>query len=157
MLQTDLEIFIHQNSIKAELVEKAFTRHTLDAAEVLGVHPEQMIKSLVCLAIYAGKKKEPIIILVNGRSKVNIGKVAQILGATRIVIANEETAENYSGYPPGGTPPIGLKAIQKVIMDTKLAKEEILYGGGGRQDLALKITPDEIARVTSCIVADISQ
>lgn len=152
----ELDDFIKENNVDCEIIDKEDTRHTIDAGMVLNIPPEQMIKALVCLA-FKERGKEYFLGLVNGKSKLDMKKISKYLNARRVVILDAKTSENVSGYPPGGTPPIGHKQKLTVIMDQKLAEQDMLWGGGGATTKAMRIKPSEIIRVSEAKVADISE
>jgi Cys-tRNA(Pro) deacylase len=150
-----IEQLIRARNLRARIIEKATTQHTLDAARALGAKPTQMIKAMVCMAI-KGNEKRPFLAMVNGESRLNFEKIKAQLKAERIIMVDPITAERISGYKPGGTPPIGHKTQMPVLMDSKLVTQEILFGGGGTQETVMEITSQEIIKGTNAIIVDIS-
>ena len=70
---THLQTYIDQNQIQAEmLLLTEDTPPVPDAARVLGVQPEQIIKSLVFLV-----NQNPILVIANGTNKIDRRKLAQ--------------------------------------------------------------------------------
>jgi prolyl-tRNA editing enzyme YbaK/EbsC (Cys-tRNA(Pro) deacylase) len=151
-------------------VQKPSTQETLKAHEALRLlgyklEPEQMIKSLVCIPVVEGRYKidKALLAMISGADRLSMGKLQNAAGYEKIVIADQKTAEKLSGYPRGGTPPIGHDAKLTVVMDENLSKQSVLYGGGGTTEHILEITPLEIMRVireiqnTELVIASIRE
>jgi prolyl-tRNA editing enzyme YbaK/EbsC (Cys-tRNA(Pro) deacylase) len=105
LTQTDLQTFIDQHGIAATILPMAEHTPTVpDAARVLAVEPEQVIKSLVFLV-----DDHPILIINNGLARVDRGKVATRFGVgkKRIKFASAEQALAITGYITGSMPPFG--------------------------------------------------
>jgi prolyl-tRNA editing enzyme YbaK/EbsC (Cys-tRNA(Pro) deacylase) len=149
-----LQDFIESNNVKCRLVQKPSTRETLKAHEALKllgytVVPEQMIKALVCVPVLEGKYRtdKALLAMVSGAHRLSIDNLQKTTGYEKIVVADQNTAEKLSGYPRGGTPPIGHDTKMTIVIDEDLAKHSMLYGGGGTTEFVLEITPLEISRV----------
>jgi Cys-tRNA(Pro)/Cys-tRNA(Cys) deacylase len=65
-------------------------------------------------------------------------------------------AHKVSGYPPGGTPSIGLKERLRTVIDSELATMETFFCGGGTRDRLLELRSDEVIRVSGALVAEIT-
>jgi len=172
-LKTDekvkLQSFIDAHGVSAKLIEKGSSEATMMAHELLksqgyDVKPDQMIKALVCIPLEGKEflKDKAILAMVSGPSKLDLKRLAAIFGHERIIIADQQTAESLSGYPRGGTPPIGHETKLRVVMDSVLFGQEMLYGGGGETTKIIQITPTEIKRALEAEgeefrVADIRQ
>lgn len=151
-----LENFIVLNGIDAEIVVKGASEETLKAHELLcglglAVRPEQMIKALVCIPLDCDQymANKAILAMVSGPDRLDLEKLARALGHERVVLADQVTAEKLSGYPRGGTPPIGHAKRLRIVMDSVLAKQDVLFGGGGDVAKILKIPPKEIRRAAT--------
>lgn len=148
-----LEEFIRVNEVDALLIEKGESQRTMDAYALLkalgfGVRPEQMIKALVCIPVVNGFPliDRAILAMVAGPDRLDLGKLARAASCEKVVVADQATAERLSGYPRGGTPPIGHAHAFRIVMDSVLAGQEVLFGGGGETTKVLKIAPQEIRR-----------
>ncbi len=153
-----LMAFIEANKVQCKLLQKSSTQETLKAHEALrllgyAVEPDQMIKALVCIPVVDGKYQtdKALLAMVSGVHRLSLEKLQKAVGYEKIVIADQKTAEKLSGYPRGGTPPIAHEAKLTVVMDEHLAKQQMLYGGGGTTEYVLEITPSEIMRTVKDI------
>ncbi|TMQ67427.1 MAG: hypothetical protein E6K78_04820 [Candidatus Eisenbacteria bacterium] len=61
-----------------------------------------------------------------------------------------------TGYPAGGTPPVGHREPIPVIVDVHVAAQEWGWAGGGRLERLLKIAPADIVRIGGARVAEVT-
>ena len=80
-------------------------------SKLLGVKPEQMIKTLIYLA-----DGTPVAALVRGDHEINEGKLMRALGAQSVEMADEETINSVTGAPVGFAGPVGLDGVE-IIAD----------------------------------------
>jgi prolyl-tRNA editing enzyme YbaK/EbsC (Cys-tRNA(Pro) deacylase) len=78
-------------------------------------------------------------------------------GTKNLRFAKPEVVLRVTGYPAGGTPPLGHKENLQVFVDQGLLAYDIGYGGGGSPELLLEIAPNELIRATGATVSDISE
>jgi len=60
-----------------------------------------------------------------------------------------------TGYPAGGTPPVGHREKFGVIVDTRVAAQEWGYAGGGRPEVLVRIKSADIIRLNDATVHDV--
>jgi prolyl-tRNA editing enzyme YbaK/EbsC (Cys-tRNA(Pro) deacylase) len=99
----------------------------------------------------------PVLGVVPGDSKVDLGKLAKTLGADKVELVPFDVAQDFSGYPPGGTPPVHHANISKVVFDSELMRFDTIFGGGGTRDKLIEIRVDDAVRLSQAVVADISR
>ena len=150
----NLKNYIKQHGVEAEIISPGVPTPTVTtAAKALSVSEDQIIKSL----LFQGKGKGDFVLAIAaGNAKINTNKLAEVAGIRKPKLARPEVVKEVLGYPVGGAPPIGHRRPVKVIVDQAVLKQEVVYGGGGREDLLLKIAPAEIIRLTKAQVADIT-
>jgi len=66
-------------------------------------------------------------------------------------------AHKVSGYPPGGTPTVGLKEKLRTVIDAETAAMETFFCGGGSRDQLLELRSDEVIRATGAVVTSITR
>lgn len=151
----DLQRFIDTHRIAATILPLAEHTPTVpEAARVLGVEPEQIIKSLVFLA-----KDEPLLVINNGLAKVDRRKVADRcgVGKKQIKFASAEEALDITGYIVGSMPPFGHRRSLRTLIDPAITQFETIFGGGGDINAMLRLTPAELLRVTESEVLAVSE
>src|SRR5512139_3034755 len=143
----DLADFITSAGIAAELVPMEVETPTVPAAAAaLGVAPAQIIKSLLFLV-----RDEPVLVIASGDTLIDRRALADRFGVGKkqIKLANAETVLSILGYPVGGVPPFGYTTVVPVLLDRAVRTWDAIYGGGGDDHTLLRITPEELARVTN--------
>jgi Cys-tRNA(Pro)/Cys-tRNA(Cys) deacylase len=148
----DLEGYLRREGVWYRILNKPPTIHTADASKVTGVSLEHITKSLVFKA-----DGEPVLGVIPGDRKVDLAKLATAVGAQRVELVTFEEAERFSGYPPGGTPPVHHTNIVKVVFDAELMRFNTIYGGGGSRDKLLELRVQDVLKLSGGIVADISK
>ncbi len=141
----------------------AFTQHSyehdptarsfgLEAAEVLGLPPEQVFKTLV---VDTGAGLAVAVVPVAGQ--LDLKSMAAALGVKRVTMADPVAAQRSSGYVVGGISPIGQKRTLPTVIDESAELFDVVYVSGGRRGLDLGLSPADLLRVTGSIVADIGR
>jgi len=121
------------------------------AAEALGVPIDVVVKSI----LFQAKNGSIVLVVAPGTGRVSTQKLAQVTGIDGWRLAKSEVVLEATGYPAGGTPPIGLKQTIRTIVDTRAAALPEAYAGGGRHDVMLRIKPADIIRLNQAEVHDI--
>jgi len=124
----------------------------LEAAEVLGLPPEQVFKTLL---VDTGAGLAVAIVPVAGQ--LDLKAMASALGAKRVTMADPAAAQRSSGYVVGGISPIGQKRALPTVVDESAELFDVVYVSGGRRGLDLGIAPDDLATATGAILAPISR
>ena len=152
---TSLDRLIRDGLIDAEFIEPGVPTPTVrNAASALGVSENQIIKSLLFQAKNGG---DVVLVVLSGASRVSRKRLRDVTGWSGLELADAATALRRTGYPTGGTPPVGHASTFPVIVDNGVMDLPIVFGGGGRVDSLLRIAPDEIVRVTHAKIAHIAE
>jgi len=155
LTQIDLQQFIDQHKIEATILPMAQHTPTVpDAARALGVHPDQIIKSLVFLV-----KGQPLLVINNGTARVDRRRLATHLavGKKQVKFASPERALQITGYVVGSMPPFGHRQKLATIIDPAITKLDTIFGGGGGLDVMMRLTPPELLRVTAAKLLPVSE
>lgn len=137
----------------AEIVTPPADASTVTAAaEALGVHPSQIVKSL----LFQNRRGDVVLAVASGGFRVDRRRLADLIGAGHLKLAAPATVLAVSGYAVGGMPPVGHATPLNVVVDCAVLSQSIVFGGGGRSDLLLRIRPDEIVRLTGATVASVA-
>ena len=127
------------------------TRTAVDAARAVGCDVAQIVKSLVFMA-----GERPVLALVSGVNRVDLGKLARALGAETARRANGDEARDATGYAIGGVPPFGHARPVTVLVDRDLLAHDRLWAAAGMPDAVFPIAPDDLVRVSEGTVADLA-
>jgi len=147
----DLEEYLRHEGIWFRILDKPSTIHTADASKVTGVSLEHITKSLVFRA-----DGQPILAVIPGDRRVDLARLAEAVGAEKVELVPFEEAQKFSGYPPGGTPPVHHANIVKVVFDRELTRFNTIYGGGGSTNKLVELKVHDALKLSGGTVADIS-
>jgi Cys-tRNA(Pro)/Cys-tRNA(Cys) deacylase len=149
----DLRAFLEREKVDAELIDLGVPMTTAQAAaDQLHIPVGSIFKSLVM----CNTEGKAFVVVLPGDARVDQKAVARAVSTKKVKFAPEDVVLRETGYPAGGTPPLGHRKPLPVLVDEKLLGYEFGYGGGGRHELLLKIRPDELVRVSKATVAPIS-
>ena len=148
----DLADYIRAHGIYAEIVSPGIEMPTVDlAAAMLGVEPERIFKSI----LFQASDGACVMAIACGKARVDARRLGSLAGLTRLRLASPEVALAVTGYPAGGTPPIGHRERFPVIVDTRVAAQAWGWAGGGRKELMVRIASADIVRLTGARVAEV--
>ena len=150
-----LQTYIDTHRLTAvTLPMDAHTATVSDAARALGVSADQIIKSLVFMA-----GEQPILVINNGRARVDRKKLADYLGMNRkrVKLARAEQALAVTGYRVGSMPPFGHRKDLRTLVDAATVERGTVYGGGGDIDAMMQLSSSELLQAAHAEVADISE
>ncbi|GLI28688.1 Cys-tRNA(Pro)/Cys-tRNA(Cys) deacylase [Agromyces rhizosphaerae] len=115
----------------------------LEAAEVLGVEPERVFKTLL-----ADVDGELVVGIVPVSGQLDLKALAAAVGGKRARMADPAVAERRTGYVVGGISPIGQRTPAPTVLDETAILFETILVSGGRRGLDLELAPDDLLAVT---------
>lgn len=124
----------------------------LEAAEALGLEPQQVFKTL--LVEVDGKLSVGVVPV---DKQLDLKAVASALSGKKAVMADPAAAERITGYVVGGISPIGQKRPLPTVVDTSATEYDKVYVSGGRRGLDLGLSPTDLIEVTSARTAAIAR
>lgn len=124
----------------------------LEAAEVLGIDPEQVYKTLM-----ASVDGTLTVAVVPVAGKLDLKALAHAVGGKKAVMADPAAAERATGYVVGGISPLGQKTAHPTVVDETVQLFDTVFVSGGRRGLDVELAPDDLIRLTSATVADIAR
>ena len=95
---------------------------------LLQITPRQLVKTLLYRA-----GSETVAVLVRGDHEVNEVKLARLLKATDVVLADPETVQQVTGAPPGFAGPVGLQRI-RILADHAVRGMKNVVIGANKAD-----------------------
>lgn len=149
----DLADFIRAQGLDAEIVSPGAPMPTVDAAAAaLAVAPERIFKSI----LFQSKSGRCAMAIACGKARVDAKKLEALTGLTDLRLASPEVALAVTGYPAGGTPPVGHRERFPIVVDTRVAAQEWGWAGGGRKELMVRIRSADIVRLNGAKIADVT-
>ncbi|HHX87350.1 MAG TPA: hypothetical protein GX693_04115 [Firmicutes bacterium] len=128
-----------ENNLQAEHLIFKRSCHTVEeAAAAAGCTPHDLIKS-ICLVDGEGRL---IVAIVKGEHRVSTSRVGKHLQIEPPEVATPQEIEQKTGYPCGGVPCFGYRAL--FLVDPRVMEKPVVYSGGGSPRSLVKICPPEL-------------
>lgn len=153
-----LQTFLAEQRIEAALIGGLGDTPTVPAAAAaLGVETDQIVKTLLFLIDRpnSSAEREPAVVISHGERRVDKALLAEYWGVSkkRVSLAPAEVVLSLLGYAAGGVPPFGHRTHLPVFIDANLLTLRqryagVIYAGGGDDRTMLRLTVDELLRVT---------
>ena len=137
--------------------DPANTNYGLEAAEVLGLDPERVFKTLLADVQFDGGRTELIVGIVPVTGMLDLKHLATAVGGKRADMADPKLAERRTGYVVGGISPIGQKTRHRTVLDETAELYDTVFVSGGRRGFDLELSPADLVAITGAIVADIAK
>jgi len=131
-----------------ELPAAAATAAT--AAAQLGCEVGAIANSLVFSADGA-----PLLVLTSGAHRVDTGKVAVLVGATRVRRADPEFVREATGQVIGGVAPVGHPSPLRTLVDRWLGRHDVVWAAAGHAHTVFPTSFAELVRITGGTPADV--
>jgi prolyl-tRNA editing enzyme YbaK/EbsC (Cys-tRNA(Pro) deacylase) len=122
------------------------------AAQAVGTRVEQIVKSI--LFVIEGR---PVLTITSGTSHVDRRAIASLfsVGRKRVKLASAEAVLEICGYEVGAMPPFGHLSKLQTLLDRGVLEMPEVYAGGGAENVLVRLSPEEILRVTQAQVMDL--
>ena len=126
----------------------------VEAAQHMGVSPEQVFKTIVITR----EKKKPVLAVIPGPHVVDLKKLATFLNEKKVSLPTEREAEVLTGLQAGGISPLALinKGFQ-VVIDSAAQGFEKIYVSGGQRGLDIQLPVADLAKLTNARFGDVSR
>lgn len=132
--------------------DPAATSYGLEAAEVLGLDPDRVFKTL-----FADVDGRLVVGIVPVSKQLDLKALAAAAGGKKATMADAAAAERATGYVVGGISPLGQKRAHPTVLDESALGFETVYVSGGRRGLDLGLAPGDLVRLTEATTAAIAR
>ena len=133
------------------------THTAADAARVVGAEIAQIVKSLVFVTTGEAGELEPIVCLVSGAARVDLERLAAVIGRRDVRRASAREADELTGFTIGGIPPFGHQGRTRVIMDPDLGRYETVWAAAGLPTAVFPVSPATLRMLADAHVAPIAE
>ena len=132
--------------------------HTAEeAARAVDAELGQIVKSLVFVSAREDGELEPIICLVSGADRVDMERLAAVIGRRDIRRATAREADELTGFTIGGIPPFGHNQRARVIMDPELGRYATVWAAAGLPTAVFPVAPATLRMLSDAHVAPIAE
>lgn len=150
-----VEAFLHEAKSEAPIIHTEATIFTVaDASVAVGAPEPEILKSIL---LRANHGKSFALALMSGVNRVETKKIKKLLGLSHLSFAGADECELWSGFKPGGVPPVGYPQQPVTLLDEDLFLYDTVWAAAGTDHAFFPISPDELLRVTNGIKAAIKK
>lgn len=134
-----------------EVIERPAARSLEEAAELMGISPGDIVKSLVV------KRSDGtyLFALVPGGRKISWPKLRAIVGVNKLQLPDASLALAATGYERGTITPLGSTTPWPVFADESIAGRRVSMGAG-EHGRSLFVDADALIAALGATVADLS-
>lgn len=132
--------------------DPAASSYGLEAAEALGLDPEQVFKTL-----FVEVDGRLVVGIVPVSRQLDLKAVAAAVNGKKATMADPAAAERATGYVVGGISPLGQKRPHPTVLDETALVFETVYVSGGRRGLDIGLAPQDLVRLTKATTAAIAR
>lgn len=154
MATEDLTRVLEEAEVRYELLPHERTESALAEAEVLGIAPADVAKTLV-VTIPDGYVRA----VLPASARIDLRKLREARGGggkKKIHLASEEDlARDYPEFELGAVPPIGGSRRDPVVIDSRLAERDSVILEAGSHEESVRVPTSDLLRVTEAEIADI--
>lgn len=131
-----------------------------EAAEVRGVEPRQILKTIVVRRA----EGEYLLVLVPGDREISWPKLRALLGVSRLSMPDKDVAREVTGYERGTITPFGALPdpatgrAWPVIADALIvSREGPVSIGAGAHGVAATLDPTQLVEILDARIADVTE
>jgi prolyl-tRNA editing enzyme YbaK/EbsC (Cys-tRNA(Pro) deacylase) len=128
------------------------TRTAAEAAAAIGCELSQICKSLIFAA-----DGVPVLVLMDGASRVDVERVRQELGARKVTRATADVVRETTGYAIGGVPPFGHRTATRVLADRSLLGHDVVWAAAGTPHTVFPMEPKTLIAHAGGTLVDVRE
>ena len=123
--------------------DPAAASYGLEAAEKLGLLPQQVFKTLV-LSL---DNKQLAVAVLPVDQLLSMKQLAKALGAKKADMANAADVMRSTGYVLGGVSPLGQKKLLPTVIDSSAQQFATIYVSAGRRGLEIELSAADLRQL----------
>ena len=128
------------------------TKTAMDAANAIGVHVGQIVKSLIF-----GVDGEIVLAYVSGSNQLDEKKLALAAGGLKCQRVDADVVREATGFPIGGVPPFGHTTHLRVFIDPDLLQYDEVWAAAGTWHDVFPIEPHQLVTASEGLVTDLKR
>jgi Cys-tRNA(Pro) deacylase len=135
-----------------EVVDRVGATSLEHAAELLGIDPSGIVKTLVV----KHKDGSYLFALIPGDRQISWPKLRTLVGVNKLSLPDETKALEATGYARGTITPLGSTTAWPVYADSGMVGKRVSLGAG-EADISLFVDADALIASLDATVADITE
>ncbi|MFL5996749.1 MAG: YbaK/EbsC family protein [Streptomyces sp.] len=128
------------------------TRTAAEAAAAIGCELSEICKSLIFAA-----DGVPVLVLMDGASRVDLERVREELGADKVTRARADVVRETTGYAIGGVPPFGHRTKTRVLADRSLLDHDVVWAAAGTPYAVFPLAPKDLIAHAGATLVDVRE
>ncbi len=152
MKKTNAVRILDKLDIKYELINYK-PDESIGAIDV-ALKNNQDIREIYKTLVLVTDKREYLIVIINGASKINLKKLAKLSGCKKVDMIKEKDLFKITGYIRGGCSPIGMKKTYRTFLDNNFLPKKICISGGKR-GIQIYLEVDQLKKILVLVEGDI--
>ncbi|MBT2675809.1 YbaK/EbsC family protein [Streptomyces sp. ISL-14] len=128
------------------------TRTAAEAAAAIGCELSQICKSLIFAA-----DGVPVLVLMDGASRVDVELVRKALGVEQVTRAKADVVRETTGYAIGGVPPFGHRTKTRVLADRSLLDHDVVWAAAGNPHAVFPMAPKDLVTHAGATLVDVRE
>jgi prolyl-tRNA editing enzyme YbaK/EbsC (Cys-tRNA(Pro) deacylase) len=128
------------------------TRTAAEAAAAVGCELSQICKSLIFAV-----DGEPVLVLVDGASRVDVERVREELGGAEVTRPRADFVRETTGYAIGGVPPYGHRTRTRVLADRSLLGHDVVWAAAGTPYSVFPMAPEALVTQAGGTLVDVRE
>ncbi|MFJ8790060.1 YbaK/EbsC family protein [Streptomyces sp. NPDC102462] len=128
------------------------TRTAAEAAAAIGCELSQICKSLIFAV-----DGVPVLVLMDGASRVDVERVRAELDAESVTRAKAEVVREATGYAIGGVPPFGHRTRTRVLADRSLLGHDLVWAAAGTPHTVFPMDPKTLIAHAGGTLVDVRE
>jgi Ala-tRNA(Pro) deacylase len=147
-----IENLLKKSSTEYEIIEHAAVYTSEEAARIRGVDMKSGVKSL----ILKSDSENYLMTLVPGDKRVDLKKLAKILGAKRVSLAQPSEVLKITGCTIGSVHPFGNVHHLRTWMDRRILTNERVEFNAGLHTVSIRMKSHDLMNIVKPHVDDFS-
>tara|TARA_Y100000590_G_C15498746_1_gene930709 strand:+ start:261 stop:743 length:483 start_codon:yes stop_codon:yes gene_type:complete len=134
------------------VVLESSARTAEDAAKSLNTEIGSIVKSLLLRT-----QNSFLLCLIAGDKRCSLNKVKKIINQKDVSMANADQVKDITGFTIGGVSPVGHLKHIKVYIDKSFSRFKNIFAAAGHPNCIFKINLENLKKITSGEIMDISE
>lgn len=147
--------FLDSRGYGGEIFHTEATIFTVQDASLAVGAPEPEILKSILLRVNRGEYFA--LALMSGVNRVETKKVKKILEASHVSFADPRLCLEWSGFSPGGVPPVGYPEQPRTLLDEDLFLYPTVWAAAGTDHAFFPVSPAELQLLTGGEKVDIKK
>ncbi|MFT3747653.1 MAG: Cys-tRNA(Pro) deacylase [Agriterribacter sp.] len=123
----------------------------VNVAEVIGIAPEKIYKTLVL----KGQQDPYIVAVIPGNANLDLKKIAKASGNKHCEMLPVKDLQSITGYIRGGCSPIGMRKQFPTFIEELSTLEDVIVISAGKKGLQIVIAPADLAKAIDVSFTDL--